>query len=691
MGKASRRRRRERISDSRGEPAVRSMSQTAGHRLTMGLAAALGLTALTTYVLTLHPSVAGGDSGELVAVAYTLGTAHPPGYPLYTLLGKLATLLPIGSIAWRVNLLSAVLDASAAVMLLLAVTRWTGNVWAGLAAGGLFAFAPIVWSYAVVAEVFALNNLFVATLLWLGVRFQERRDDRTAGVIALTLGLAASNHHTIVLFGAPFGLWLVLTGSPGLRRARGLLRMAALFAAGLLPYVYLPLASARLPLMTWGDFSSARGFLDHFLRRDYGTFQLGAGDAVGHRAAAALLSYLSDLPAELLVVGILLAAGGLIVRLRREGPLGLASVTAVGVALYLAVFGTLANLDLENALLYGVVARFWQQPLVWMCAWAGLGFAACAAALERSIGARWRVALVTSAAAAFVLLQLGLHYDDQDQHENTVVVDYGRSILESMPSDALLVSLGDLDTNSMRYLQLCEQVRPDVRVIDRAMLHYSWARRIIAANYPDVTLPSGPFSRRDDGDPRTAGLTELIDLNANRPAIFMSRLNADEDRAWQQRYRSWPYGAVEWIVPVGVTLDLERYVTRSNAARRALQSGDRQDWPDTSWEAYVWDRYRDAEFDRGLKLLQHGIATGDDRRPFELARSVFEDLSEVDPAPTPALFKDAGLTYRYLADFDPSYRSGMVRWWTRYLQQAPAADPEVAAIRAMVEEAEAGD
>src|SRR5437762_3277993 len=96
-------------------------------------AAALGVVILAVYVRTLAPTVAGGDSGELITAAYTLGVAHPPGYPLYTLLAKLFTLIPIGTIAWRVNLFSAVCGAGAATLIFLAVARWSGSVWAALA------------------------------------------------------------------------------------------------------------------------------------------------------------------------------------------------------------------------------------------------------------------------------------------------------------------------------------------------------------------------------------------------------------------------------------------------------------------------------------------------------------------------------------------------------------------------------
>ena len=488
------------------------------------------------------------------------------------------------------------------------------------------------------AEVFALNNLFVALLIWLGVRYQERPDVRTASWAALTLGLASSNHHTIVLLGAPFGLWLLLRGPSSTRSPAQLLRLAGLFGIGLLPYAYLPLAASGLPLMTWGDFSSVGGFLDHFLRRDYGTFQLGAGEARSGQLLNGIVSFAREAPSELLIIGPALALWGLVAALRREGVGGLGAVTGGALAAYLLVFGTLANLAYDNALLYGVIARFWQQPNILLFAWAGLGFAAGMAALSRI--ERCRVPAVATfgpaaLAVALVGLQLGWHYGDQDQSDNTVVSDYGRAILESLPADALLVSLGDLDTNSIRYLQLCEGVRPDVRVVDRAMLRYPWTHPVIEARMPDVSLPSGRFSRRDDGNPATAGLTELIDRNAERFPIFLSRLNDDEDQAWRDRYDTWPYGPVEWVAPHGTVIDLDDYAKLSNRARMALQSEARQVWPDTTWEHYVWSRYRDSEFSRGLALLYHGIEHPDDRRAFELARSVFEDLAETHPAPRP--------------------------------------------------------
>ena len=69
------------------------------------------------YYITLYPSLPGGDSGELIVASCSLGLPHPPGYPLFAMMGWLFTHIPFGSIAWRVNLFSAVCGVVASAFL----------------------------------------------------------------------------------------------------------------------------------------------------------------------------------------------------------------------------------------------------------------------------------------------------------------------------------------------------------------------------------------------------------------------------------------------------------------------------------------------------------------------------------------------------------------------------------------------
>src|SRR5687768_15461446 len=149
-----------RAARSRGSPSAppapsHPVSEQPARRRPADLLTALlcGLAAVAAYVFTLTDTVSGGDSGELISVAYHVGVAHPPGYPLYTLLAKVSTLIPLGGIAWRVSLFSALCDAAAAAVLCRAVISWTGSRSAGVLAAGAFAFSPLVWPYAIAAEV----------------------------------------------------------------------------------------------------------------------------------------------------------------------------------------------------------------------------------------------------------------------------------------------------------------------------------------------------------------------------------------------------------------------------------------------------------------------------------------------------------------------------------------------------------
>ena len=146
---------------------------------------------LALYLATLAPSVVGGDSGELTATSVLGGVPHPPGFPVFAILARLFAALPFGpSVAWRVNLLSAVSTAAAAGLLCAVVQRLSASVAAGFLAAALFGTNPIVWHNATAAEVFGLNAFFVALALWLWQRIERKPTSRKVFALCLASGLA---------------------------------------------------------------------------------------------------------------------------------------------------------------------------------------------------------------------------------------------------------------------------------------------------------------------------------------------------------------------------------------------------------------------------------------------------------------------------------------------------------------------
>src|SRR5437762_10602394 len=210
--------------------------------LAAGIVALAGL----LYFLTAARDIVVGDTGELITAAVSLGVAHPPGYPLFTMLGHLFSLLPFGSIPFRVNLLAVVCDALTIGVVYFSAFRLTRSRLAAAVAALLLAVNPIFWEWSLAADVFALNNLLAAVLILLLVAWHQH-PERSAFLIAafFVAGLALTNHQTIVLLGPAFCFILWRRRSFLLARPSLLAIGAAVFVVGLLPYVYVPWAAAH--------------------------------------------------------------------------------------------------------------------------------------------------------------------------------------------------------------------------------------------------------------------------------------------------------------------------------------------------------------------------------------------------------------------------------------------------------------
>jgi len=198
------------------------------------------------YLRTLAPDVLFGDSAELQTLAWTLGFAHT-GYPIYLLLGKaFVTLVPFGTVAWRVNLMSAVFAAGACFCVFLAVRALSGRSLSALLAALALAFSNTFWSQAIIAEVYALHALLLAAILWLIIRWHRDGQRRSLDVAAVLFGLGLGHHLTMMLLGPALGLFaLLVRGSwkDGVPRA---LRLTGFALAGFAPaLIYLVVAQMR--------------------------------------------------------------------------------------------------------------------------------------------------------------------------------------------------------------------------------------------------------------------------------------------------------------------------------------------------------------------------------------------------------------------------------------------------------------
>ncbi|MEP7198791.1 MAG: DUF2723 domain-containing protein, partial [Chloroflexota bacterium] len=190
-----------------------------------------------------------------------LGVAHPTGYPLYTLLGHLFTrLVPLGDMAYRVNLFSAVVGAAMIAVLYRLLCALKVAPLIALLDVLAFAVTNDVWTYATIAQTYALNLLLIALALWIFVRYQQQGDGRSLVALAFVMGLGCAHHSTFWLVVPALALGIVGYWPMDMRQRRFLnanirfLPFAVIaFAVPLSLYLYIPLRGEQLRALVTGD------------------------------------------------------------------------------------------------------------------------------------------------------------------------------------------------------------------------------------------------------------------------------------------------------------------------------------------------------------------------------------------------------------------------------------------------------
>lgn len=258
------------------------------------------LIASAMYGATLHPSVGGGDSGELMVTAHEWAIPHPPGYPTFALTTKLASLAIVKAfnnaidVGMAQNMYHAALSTAAVVLLFLACHRTGASVGASIGASLLFGFCPNVWTYAVATEVFPLNNFFMTLLVFMAVTFEMKlrhhnhvnttksKDAlrRFVHYSAFVAGLSLTNQHTSILFVIPIVLWVFFKYPRTLTHLPTFLKSTLMFFLGFSPYLYMPISATFVySPNAWGRQNTWAGFWKHLLREEYGTFSLASKEA----------------------------------------------------------------------------------------------------------------------------------------------------------------------------------------------------------------------------------------------------------------------------------------------------------------------------------------------------------------------------------------------------------------------------
>jgi len=500
------------------------------------------LTTLVVYLWVAPEFIVYGDNAELSALGAIGGTAHPSGYPLYLLWLRAWSWLPASSPAHAAAMATAILAALQALVLHAACRAWGARALAATVAVGVFAAGPIALRIQSEAEVFALNGLLCAAVLWLAATAGPVRGLTRAAVLGLVAGLGLSNHLTCVLV-TPVGILGVVRGLRESKQPAALGIGAAVLgvAIGLVPYLYLVITPDTW--ISWGKISNLPDLVHHFLRLDYGPVgqfsphgkEVSVGEnllAFAHSLGRAYLWFLA--PVAVVSLGWFVAR-----RDRIESRVAWAMLAASWL-LAGPILVTRFNIKPVHLGLY-VVQRFHLLALLLLVIPLAVG-------IDRLVGernGRLSARLRSSAALRSLLIVggfaalIGLSLPAVARGHSPAIEQGLSNLLRTLPPDAIVIGATDDLHFGVGYLQGALGVRRDVAVITVPHIGPSYYRVRIRQR-------TGIVITAAQGKEQVSVLIATQALATKRP-VFIDPYQANIAAA----FPTYPYGLVFRVLPAG--------------------------------------------------------------------------------------------------------------------------------------------
>jgi len=530
------------------------------------------LIAFFVYLQTLTPSIGLHDAGDMITAAYVLGIPHPTGYPLYCLLGKFwMTILPIGNIAYRMNMLSALCAALTCMMVYFISLKVGNDKWEvrnnkgnknfslftsyfllvipAVVAGLMLTFATTFWEQALIAEKYTLNALFATLLIFILLKWQETVIDYKNSkfkiqnskfylyLFSFTLGLSFT-HHMQSIFLIPPAIYLIGTITWQMKThyqlsitnyqlpvtnyqlpitSYQLVKMFFLFCLPLLLWLYLPIRAAANPVHNWGDPQTLDRFLKHVTGGQYGYYFSSSIKELIIRIFSHITHFF---PHQFTLYLVWIGIVGMIFLFRQRRR------TFIFLAL-------LVLTDILHSIRYTIIniEDYYIPSFAVFGVFIGYGLLNIIKYLRKYLSP---YPLLFLSLLPIIPYNLHLFYNNQRQH--FFAYDYKTNILNHLKPNAILFTEDDNIGFTLWYLCFCEKEREDIDLVSTIFIQYDWYAKQIKHLHPDYPKPLP--------EARSGEIITNIKLNN----IIHNNINSRPIYVFSDRWVSKKYG----LIPEGM-------------------------------------------------------------------------------------------------------------------------------------------
>ncbi len=473
-----------------------------------------GLAVFIFYLFTLAPTIIQIDAGELTSVQVLLGIAHPTGYPLFTIVGHLFSLIPLPlSKAFQQNILAAiwcslgvsvfvytsklVLDNLNSFQIVKKIqTKKTKSKQnkskkeissqnkelpelkkyiASILGGLVLAFDKTFWFQSTSVEVYSLQIfLFTLIILFLIKAYLYKGEEKLSFknpwiFLAIALALGFSNHMTtlLILPGIAYLYFDKNKFNSASFKKIGLM-LIVFFGLLILFYSYLPIRASQEPLINWGNPTNLEKIYRHISGKQYQVWLFSSTAA----AKKQLTYFINNIPSEF-SISLLIILIGLFVSYARARKFFIFSLITFLTAVLYSINYDIHDIDSYFLLAYIALGFF-----------AVFGIIKILAVLKFK---KYTYAVSTIIVALFIFTQIFVNYDEVDQSDVYAFEDYSKAVLNSVDQNSIIFSyLWDYLISPSYYVQFVENYRRDDIVIDKELLRRSWYFNQIETDHPGV-------------------------------------------------------------------------------------------------------------------------------------------------------------------------------------------------------------
>ncbi len=415
------------------------------------LAIVPGAIAFVIYMITACRSVYIGDAGEFALALDSLGICHPPGYPLFTILGRIF----VAALTFLRPVFAAgifnIIVASAAVSFVYLIFRRTLGAQSAFALSMIWAFTPVFWAETVGIEIYALNVLLVAAA-YLSL---ESKHPRKWYIAIYLFGLSLTNHPSALSL-APAILYLFVA-EKAYRKTRQIPVLILLLAIAGTVYLYLPIRSALDPISNWGNPETTEALVDHMTLEQYSGWVSQSFEGI----YIAISLYFRTIIESWWWPGLILAVIGGVFGIHRGSKRTVMALLILVTALFLSSSHQALNYD-----------PFYLIPL-----FATLLLISENIELLRVRSSSPILNIVTATGVSFLAAVLLLtNLKSMDKSDYKLAEEYGKLLLDTA-GDGDLLTAGDINSFPAVYLRYSEGYRTTVDVYDRSIRKHALMRK----------------------------------------------------------------------------------------------------------------------------------------------------------------------------------------------------------------------